>query len=79
MIQEAEKDKKEVVVRALPVDPKIQRLSITYNGSKGDVLLLVTNFENMKWISNDAGPNETVEKVTVQQKKGAVSHDEAKK
>ncbi|WP_312110403.1 DUF4367 domain-containing protein [Brevibacillus reuszeri] len=68
MIKEAEQNKKDVVVREFPVDPKIQRLNITYKGTKGDVLLLLTNFENMKWISNDAGPDEKVEKVTVQHK-----------
>ncbi|MGG1663009.1 hypothetical protein [Brevibacillus sp. NRS-1366] len=73
MIQEAEKNNKKVVVRDLPIDPRIDRLNITYKGTKGEVFLILTNFEKVKWVSSEAGPDETVEKVTVQ-KKEALYH-----
>lgn len=68
MIKEAERDNKNVVVRELPANPNVQHLYLTYKHTKGEVQLNLTNFENMKWVSDDAGPDETVEKVTVQNK-----------
>ncbi|GED71260.1 hypothetical protein BRE01_49620 [Brevibacillus reuszeri] len=73
MIKEAERDNKNVVVRELPANPNVQYLYLTYKHNKGEVMLTLTNFENMKWVSDEAGPDETVEKVTVQ-KKEALYH-----
>ncbi|MGG4496056.1 hypothetical protein [Brevibacillus reuszeri] len=68
VVKEAERDNKKVLVRDLPYNPKLQYLYLTYKASKGEVSVNLTNFENMKWISDEANSNETVEKVTVQKK-----------
>lgn len=68
MVKDAERDNKKVLVRDLPANPKLQYLYLTYKASKGEVYVNLTNFENMKWVSDEARPNETVEKVTVQNK-----------
>lgn len=65
MIEEAERTKKDVIVKNLKVDPIVNRTGATYSGSAGEVLISVDNLENTKWISTDASPDETVEKITV--------------
>ena len=58
MIKEAERDNKNVVVRELPANPNVQYLYLTYKHNKGEVMLTLTNFENMKWVSDEAGPDD---------------------
>lgn len=70
MYAEAERMKQDVVVRKLENEPNIQRLNARYAGSKGNVRIVVENFENMKYTSSEAGPDEKVETVTVQHKEG---------
>lgn len=65
LYKEAEQTKQDVVIKELKVDPFIQRLGATYEGSKGKITLAIDNFENMKYVSSEAGPDDIVEKVKV--------------
>lgn len=68
MYEEAEKEKKVVVVRKVSPEPKIERVVTTYKGSAGEAMITVTNFEDLKYISEETGPDGIVEKVKVQNK-----------
>ena len=66
MYKEAEQTKKDVIIKQLEVEPDIQRLGATYANSKGEkVILNVDNFANVKYVSSEAGPDDTVETVKV--------------
>lgn len=68
MYEEAEKEKKVVVVRKVSPEPKIERVVTTYKGNAGEAMITVTNFEDLKYISEETGPDGIVEKVKVQNK-----------
>ncbi|MGK5506691.1 hypothetical protein [Brevibacillus formosus] len=75
MYTEAEKDKKQIVMRKVSPKPTINRVFTLYKGSEGaekdgDVYIAVTNFEGLKWIEEEAGQDAIVEKVKVQKYEG---------
>ncbi|GEC91743.1 MULTISPECIES: hypothetical protein [Brevibacillus] len=75
MYKEAEKEKKQIVVRKVSPKPNFDRVYTLYKGSEGaetegDVYIAITNFEGMKWIEEDAGQDGIVEKVKVQKYEG---------
>ncbi|MEJ8545212.1 hypothetical protein [Brevibacillus borstelensis] len=63
--KEAEETKKEVIVKELKVQPNIDNVIATYTHDKREVSLIIKNFENVKYASTEAGPDDTVEKVKV--------------
>ncbi|AWX58009.1 MULTISPECIES: hypothetical protein [Brevibacillus] len=75
MHKEAEKDKKQIVMRKVSPKPVINRVFTLYKGSAGaekdgDVYIAITNFEGVKWIEEEAGEDAIVEKVKVQKYEG---------
>ncbi|QAV12651.1 hypothetical protein EB820_00420 [Brevibacillus agri] len=68
MYKEAEQGKKDFVVRKVSPEPRIDSVATEYNGTKGKVTVVITNFDRMQYITEEAGPDETVEKVSVQKK-----------
>ncbi|MGO0058456.1 hypothetical protein ACTID9_00040 [Brevibacillus fluminis] len=63
--QEAERTKQDIIIKEMKVDKKVQRTGATYKNNKGAVRIDIDNFENIKYMSSEAGPDETVEKVQV--------------
>ncbi len=75
MYMEAEKDKKQIVIRKVSPKPTISGVSALYKGIEGaekdgDVYIAITNFEGLKWIEEEAGQDAIVEKVKVQKYEG---------
>ncbi|MFS0553473.1 hypothetical protein [Brevibacillus sp. 179-C9.3 HS] len=75
MHKEAEKEKKQIVMRKVSPKPTINRILTVYKGSEGaemegDVSIAITNFEGVKWIEEEAGEDAIVEKVKVQKYEG---------
>jgi hypothetical protein len=70
MHKEAERDKKEVVVRKVSPMQKIRKVYLAYTGSTGkeragEVNINITNFEDVKYVSDKTGPDGIVETVNV--------------
>lgn len=63
--KQAEETKKDVIVKELKVEPTIEQLGATYANHKGEVRIRIENFEKVKYVSTEAGPDDTVEKVKV--------------
>ncbi|MGC5327565.1 hypothetical protein [Brevibacillus sp. SYSU BS000544] len=67
MRREADETNKDVVIKEIPVDKKIQRMSAAYARGTGEIRLNIDNLEEIQKISSDAGPDVTVEKVMIDQ------------
>lgn len=65
MYREADETNKDVVIREVPVDKKIERMVATYARDTGEVRLIIENLEGIHNVSTDAGPDVTVEKVKI--------------
>ncbi|MGD8190480.1 hypothetical protein ACQCN2_10890 [Brevibacillus ginsengisoli] len=62
---EAEKTKKDVIIKELTVDSKVESMRASYAGSKGEFSIMFHKLDGITSMSSNAGPNDKVEKVKI--------------
>ncbi len=75
MVKEATDTKKDVVVKELELSKTIEQAMGAYKGDKGEIYITIDNLEKVKRIGSEAGPNETVEKIKINNK-DALYHEQ---